>query len=81
MTKYLDATTRIFIFGSSIIQSEFHDIDVGIIDGNTGKNMLYKIQEELENSTIPYKVDIIDFNTVDTKFREKVLREKILWLT
>ncbi len=81
LIQHLSPKTRIFIFGSSISQNKFHDIDVGIIDGIIDKNRLSAIREALENSTIPYTVDVIDFNTVDEIFKNKVFKEKILWLT
>ncbi len=42
---------------------------------------MYLIKEDLENSTIAYKVDVVDFETVDKKFKNKVFKNKIIWIT
>ncbi len=72
---------RVFVFGSSAIENKFHDIDLGIIDGDTDDKKIRKLLEELEESDIPYNVDVVNMNEVDKKFRDKVLSEKIIWLT
>ena len=81
ITKHLGRKVKIFIFGSSVKDKKFNDIDIGVMGGNIRESKLSLISEELENSPLPYKVDVINFNKVDKKFKEKVLEDKILWLT
>lgn len=41
--------------------------------------MLARLREALEESTIPYRVDVIDLADTDPAFRERVRREDIVW--
>lgn len=68
-----------FLFGSSAKGSHFHDIDIGIIKGD--EKELSALRNEFEESTFPYKVDIIDFSHVSDEFREKVFHDGVVWLT
>lgn len=81
VSRHFDGGVRFFIFGSSVTEEKFNDIDLGIINGNVDRNKLEKLKEELEESLIPYKIDVINFNDAEQKFRDKILREKIIWLT
>lgn len=65
-----------FIFGSRAIgkSRKFSDYDVGIL----GKKPVLPenkilIEEALEESDIPYKVDIVDFSSVSEKFKKMAL--------
>ncbi len=40
---------------------------------------LAEIREELEESGIPYQVDVVDLSQADAHLRERVLREGVLW--
>lgn len=79
--KYLsDTNYKVFIFGSraSGEHRRWSDIDVGIlgrqkIPGST----IMKIEEELENSRIPFKIDIVDFKTVSGQFYSLAFKKVI----
>jgi len=79
--KYMEAEVRIFIFGSSAVEDEFFDIDVGIEGEGIRDELLLKVKEDFEESLIPYKIDLVDFSKVDDNFKEKVFKTKIIWLT
>lgn len=71
-----------FIFGSRAGKKarEWSDFDIGI----KGKqkvplSTLGLIKEDLENSRIPYKVDVVDFSRVPEKFK-KVAQKKTVKL-
>ncbi len=72
---------KIFIYGSSVSENNFNDIDVGIMESSIDERTVYVIKNELEESNLPYKFDIINFDKVDNKFKNKVLKDKIIWLT
>lgn len=72
--------TKAFIFGSSLGKGNFNDIDIGILDQFMSEKTLSEIRNRLEESRIPYTIDIVHMNTVDKAFRNKVLKEKIVWL-
>lgn len=68
-----------FIFGSraSGTNQKYSDIDIGIEGNPLNAKTKIEIQEEFEESDLPYNVDIVDFSTVRKKFKE-VARQKII---
>lgn len=75
--KYLDLTRyKLFFFGSRVIGrgTERSDIDIGIIGPDSVKGkILADIEEEIEQLPILYKIEIVDFSHVDTKFKKVAL--------
>jgi len=78
--KYIGKDAGVFVFGSFLKRKFFHDIDVGIIGKGIDEEKMALIRDDLENSLIPYKIDLVNFNKVEKKFKEEVFRQKILWL-
>ncbi|MEO6882394.1 MAG: nucleotidyltransferase domain-containing protein [Bacteroidia bacterium] len=93
-TKYLNIAKKIilnhieknnyavFLFGSRANGSanRTSDIDVGIIGKNIFPLLLKaKMKEELEESIIPYHVDIIDFLEVSEDFKKVALQKIVAW--
>jgi predicted nucleotidyltransferase len=72
----------VFLFGSRATGNarKMSDIDVGIL-GNEPLNTIIKldIEEDLDESIVPYKVDIIDFFRMDTAFKKEALSEIQIW--
>lgn len=56
------------------------DVDIGIL-GQTPLplNLLTKLYDVFEESSIPFKVDIIDFFSADSEFREIALKDIVIW--
>ena len=80
--KYLDiAQYKIFFFGSRVRGNadERADIDIGIEGPEIPSHIKLEIEEELENLPILYKIDFVDFNNVDEKFK-KVAKEYIEYI-
>ena len=81
--KHIDTSQyRVFLFGSRACGNFRHnsDIDVGI----WGKERIpltakLAIEEELEESIVPYKVDIVDFSLVDETFKKFALEKIVEW--
>ncbi len=72
----------VFLFGSRAGKDYFHnsDIDVGFLSHEEIDNKLFnKINESIEESLVPYHVDLIDFNNTDENFRKIALREIEIW--
>lgn len=72
----------VFLFGSQAIKpiSRKSDIDIGIL-GNE-KMPLVKILElksMIENSIIPFKVDIVDFFGANSDFKQIALKNIVIW--
>ena len=70
------------MFGSRAKGSytERSDIDIAVLSDEDISLELVLLREILENSNLPQTVDVIDLNTVDSEFREQVLKEGILWV-
>ncbi|HII81068.1 MAG TPA: nucleotidyltransferase domain-containing protein [Methanosarcina sp.] len=60
--------------------SRVSDIDIGILLGNNfDRRKLVFLKEKIEDLNIPYTVDVVDLSRVSKIFKDKVLREGILW--
>lgn len=73
---------RIYLFGSWAHQEEKQSSDIDIAIETDKPLDLYKwndLIEKIEESTIPYKVDVVDLRHTSPKFAEKVKEEGILW--
>lgn len=81
ISRYLDISkTKVFIFGSRATDTNrpFSDIDVGLIPQNPIENEKYfSIIDDLDNSDIPYRVELVDFTKVDEKFKQVALKKVI----
>ena len=66
--KYIDPKgVKVFIFGSRVSGTnvKFSDIDLGFeSDKKIPYNLIMDIEDDFENSNIPYSVDIVDFSKV-----------------
>lgn len=70
---------KIFIFGSSLEKEKFNDIDLGIM-GDFEEKLIYELRDALEQSNLPYLVDVVNFNQVSEDFKNFVLNQKLVWL-
>lgn len=80
--KKLLPTCTIYLFGSRAngTVSFASDIDVAIDNKEQiPMKILGEIQEQLEESNIPFEVDVVDLQRTDEKFRNKVLRTGMIW--
>ena len=76
-----DEKVKIFLFGSRARQdnSIFSDVDIGILtEGRIDRRKISLLREKLENSNIPYKVDLIDLGEISDSLREEILKGAIL---
>jgi len=81
--RYLDPKDySTFIFGSRATGSDepYSDIDIGIEGAPLSAKTLIELQEEFEESDLPFRVDIVDFSTVNDKFKQ-VAKQHIISLT
>lgn len=78
MGRYIDLTNyKIFFFGSRVSGKgdDRSDIDVGI-DGPLpiSPEIKSKIEDEIENLPTLYKIEIVDFKRVPSKFRSVAMQ-------
>lgn len=54
------------------------DIYLAIQSKHSISSELSKTKESFFESTIPYKVDVVDLNRIDKNFRKDILKDKVL---
>jgi len=67
-----DPVYKLFIFGSRAegTHRRFSDVDLGILGPHpVPSQVIFNIQDDLEESDIPYLVDVVDFAAVSEKFK------------
>lgn len=72
----------VFLFGSRAKKQNqiFSDIDLGIIANSPlDRRILFQIEDDLRESTIPFKIDIIDFMTTTQDFNKISLEKIVVW--
>ncbi len=60
---------KVFIFGSRAKETnrKFSDIDIAIKDPDLNFKNLAAVRFELEESSLPYKVDVVNYNDLDAQ--------------
>lgn len=68
-----------YAFGSRVkgTQRQLSDLDICFMDAIPW-NIRGHIDEDFENSDLPFKVDIVDFNMCDESFQKKITSDLIL---
>lgn len=73
---------RVYLFGSWVRDraGRTSDIDVAVLPLEPlPAGLLSEIREALEESRVIYPVDLVDLSESTPQFRERVLREGVLW--
>ena len=56
------------------------DVDIGFLGKEAlDQRVIRKISDELEESVVPYHIDLVDFFKVDTRFKKIALKRISLW--
>lgn len=77
-----DCDARVYLFGSSVTGRvrRSSDIDVAIDPLHVlPPGLLSELRERLEESAVPYDVDIVDLSAAPQEIRASVEREGLLW--
>ena len=77
-----DRNVKIYLFGSYArgTNKNSSDIDIGIWHPSSpGPEFFMHLRDILEESTIPYRVDLVDLVHADPALMDKVQKEGILW--
>ena len=72
----------VFLFGSRARSEHSHcaDADVGLYsDCDIPSKVYHKIRNAIEESIVPWDVDIIDFTQADSGFRQEAAKEIVIW--
>ncbi len=73
---------EIYLFGSRA-RGDFQsgsDIDLAILSEEPLSEELAVIREILEESNLPYKVDLVELRYTNEKLKQKVIQEGIKWI-
>lgn len=77
-----DQPIKVILFGSWATgkMQNISDIDVALLsEKNIAPEILNPLRHDLEESCIPYPVEIVDLSRTDEKFKQRVLETGILW--
>lgn len=76
LTFFPTSGTKCYIFGSRAKgrEKKYSDVDIAIDDGGTPIDImvLSKLISTFEDSSFPYKVDILDLNDTSEKFKNLI---------
>lgn len=69
-----------YAFGSRVkgTQKKFSDLDLCFME-HISWSIRSKIEEEFEESDLPFKVDIVDWNMCDESFRALIAKDMVLF--
>lgn len=76
----LPANIRVWVFGSRAHKTKkaYSDLDLLIDIGKTMPlELLADLRHQFDESDLPFKVDIADWNSVDASFKKRVNTEKV----
>lgn len=82
VTKVLGRHVAVYLFGSWARgqATRASDIDIAIQPSRPlPPGALAELREQLEESRIPYRVEVVDLTQVAPSFRNRVLQEGIPW--
>lgn len=83
LKKHLPEGVRVYAFGSRANwqAKRASDLDLAIDGDNTLKRNIADLEEELSQSDLPYKVDIVDLNSIADSFRGAIEADlvAVLW--
>lgn len=75
-------SAKVYLFGSWARGENrmSSDIDIAVEhDGDVSLELMLQLKEELEESTVAYRVDVVDLTYAEIPLVEAVRREGILW--
>ncbi len=82
LTKLSDFKVQVYLFGSFATgkAGRTSDIDVGILPlESLPVGLLSELREMLEESNALYPVDLVDLSETEIGFKERVIREGVIW--
>lgn len=85
LQKHLPENATVWVFGSRAhkkAKKKYSDLDLAIdINGLLSLQMLADLIHDFEESALPYKVDIIDWNNISDSFKHTIDQNRVLLYT
>ncbi len=82
LDEIADANVKVYLFGSWARGEERRSSDIDIaLDwvGGAPPDKLARLREVLEESDVPFRVDVVDLSTAGEALVSKVGKEGVLW--
>ena len=82
MNRLKERKFQLFLFGSQVAGGACYtsDIDIAIMPiTDLPRGLLSELREELEESNIPYSVDLVDLSRSNPEFVQSVKKEGVEW--
>ncbi len=82
ITFLKDEKVKIILFGSRARgnNQRCSDVDIGIIPaGKFHEERITLLKEKIENTNIPYKVEIVNLSEVSEEFKREAMKDAIVW--
>jgi hypothetical protein len=73
----------VYLFGSFAIGGRHRASDVDLAleaPEPLSRDLLARLREQIEESHVPYRVDVVDLSEADASFRERVKRTGKVWI-
>ncbi len=79
---FLGKKVRVYLFGSRArgTGKPFSDIDLAFASSEDLSVELALLRDYLEESNLPYKVDLLEYQKADRNLQEIIKKEGILWI-
>ncbi len=81
--KLRDIPSRVYLMGSCARgdNSRYSDIDIAIETLQpASKTLISDIRDLLEQSDVPFLVDIFDFSQLEERYQTEIKKEGVLWI-
>lgn len=82
LSELKNEKVKVFIFGSRARRDNYiaSDVDIGYIPSNNfDTKKIALLKEKIDNSNIPYKVEIVNFDHVSEDFKNEALKNIEIW--
>ena len=80
---FKDRKVKVYLFGSRAREEHTprSDLDLGFLSDEDIGYELSLLREILEESNLPFSVDVVDLSKVGKDFKERILKEGRLWIS
>lgn len=84
LQKHLPPDAMVWVFGSRAngTPKKFSDLDLAIDVGKPlSSNLISNLASDFDESDLPYKVDIVDWQTINENFKNIIAGQRVMLLT
>ena len=82
LKKYLPDACKVYVFGSRVTEQarKYSDLDLAIDNQGSALSLPQRalLEEAFQESLLPYKVDVLDWNSISDSFKTQIDRDKVI---